>query len=56
MLDYMALLGLWMVWRTFLVAPGKATVSQISLVPPLHGWRRYAIPFELIAQSHRVHR
>jgi hypothetical protein len=52
----LALVGLWMVWLTFLLALRKATVSQISLVPHPNGWRRYAIPFELIAQSHRVHR
>ena len=52
MLDYMAL----MVWLTSLVTPRKATMSRISLVPPLHGWRRYAIPFELTAQSHRARR
>jgi hypothetical protein len=35
---------------------GNSSNWKLSLVLPLHGWRRYAIPFELIAQSHRVHR
>jgi hypothetical protein len=47
--------ALWMTGLTFLL-PQEGDGSQLSPAPPLHGWRRYAIPFELIAPSHRARR